>query len=188
MATGSGWPKEGRRAVVGLFPALIAAIAPATAAARSPDGFCGELREVAAAARETQPFASFPPPTGREGRRMLGFAVCGARSRDPIPYFSCSGHAENREWQDQIELASLIEQCLPGAVRAGEEIGDRDGNGPEGGRRPRIAMGVPHHSILIDAGGLRFTVVRPAHPRVWNVILTVHRLDLPTPADIRVRL
>jgi hypothetical protein len=160
-----------------LFTALVAAVAPASAAAQSADGFCGELREVVAAARDAPPFASLPPPTGREGRRVLGFAVCGARSRDADAHFVCSSPTEDREWQDQIELASRIEQCLPGAVRAGEEIGDRDGAGPEGVRRPRIAMGVPVHSILIDAGGLRFTVVRPAHPRVWNVVLTVHRLD-----------
>ena len=156
---------------------MIAAVAVAADAASAREPFCAELREVVAAAGETPAFASFPPPTAREGRRMLGFAVCGAENRDPHPSFRCASHTDERGWHDHVELASWIEQCLPDAVRASEEIGDAAEPAPGGNRRRRVAMGVPLHRIQIDAAGLRFTVERPAHPRVWNVILTAHRRD-----------
>jgi hypothetical protein len=154
---------------------LVAAIAALDSPAQANGAFCAEIREVVAAARETPPFSSFPPPSGMDGRRMLGFAVCGTDSLYGYPRFLCASHTDRRGWSDHVELASWIERCLPQAVRAGEELDDPSVSRP--GRRPRIMIGPTYHGIHIDAGDLRFTVERAAHPRVWNVVLTAYPRD-----------
>jgi len=157
---------------------LIATIAVAGNAAQARQDFCAEIREVVAAARETPPFSSFPPPSGMRGRRMLGFSVCGTDSLNGYPRFVCGGSpTEPRGWSGHEELALLVEQCLPQAVRAAEEVDDPSVSRP--GRRPRVRIGggVPWHRIHIDLEALRITVARESNPRVSWVILSAYDRD-----------
>jgi hypothetical protein len=154
---------------------VIATIAVAGNAAQARERFCSEITEVVAAARETPPFSSFPPNSWRDGRRMLGFSVCGTESHDGYPRCVCGGSpTDPRPWSDEEELALLIEQCLPQAVRAAEEAGDSGASRPGRPPRVRIGGGVPWHRILIDLGTLRFTVARESNPRVSWIALRVH--------------
>lgn len=179
------------------FGLAVAAMTTCSAALAQAD-FCAEVREVAAAARETPPFASLARHP--DSRPMLGFGACFiTHGRDEAARFECRHFADDgrvRTWPNPDELMPRIAICLPQAVRSDPETRYLGGRGSRAGQLvPEEELSFPpgdyrnnlrHHrrTTYVDSGPLRFEhrlVIHPRIPSYQELSVYIRDADAETP-------
>ena len=163
-------------------------------AAQAQADFCAEVRNIAAAARETPPFASVPRYPDR--RPMLGHRACFIAQGPGLGFirwfdggarFVCDtpeDYVRERGWTDPENLMSRIATCLPQAVRPGPEYRDIAGRPLAGQPSPGWPRYNHYSSIYVDSGPLRFEYRTLHHSRFDRGWLTAYLRD----ADAEPRL